>query len=335
MKIKKLTLGLFAVIALAMVPASVLSKSTDKDTVTLKDSNTIVLNEVVDGESVGKAIQQAKALKAKLSNKFGCQIELVLNTPGGSIQAGLELIEALNGLGCKVNTITQFAASMGFQIAQNLGKRQILQNGVLMSHRATGGFEGEFGGKFPSQIDSRYALWKARLDEMDRQTVSRTGGKQTLESYQDAYDDELWLTGKQSTEQGYADEVVAVTCDSSLEGVTTHQIMFMGIIPVTYDLDKCPLNTSPMNVRVGIFTTRGLVDSEDFIKNNGGFGSECLINAGKVGSGDALCALDTSLTMARVKELKSEFINAYENRNSAGSQLFKSRKAHIKDYWGI
>jgi ATP-dependent protease ClpP protease subunit len=335
MKIKKLTLGLFAALALAMVPASVLSKSTDKDTVTLSENNLILLNEVVDGESVGKAISRAKELKAKLSNKFGCHIRLVLSTPGGSIQAGLELVEALEGIGCKVDTITQFAASMGFQIAQNLGKRQILQNGVLMSHRASGGFEGEFGGKFPSQIDSRYALWKARLDEMDRKTVSRTGGKQTLESYQDAYDDELWLTGAQSVEQGYADEVVKVTCDSSLEGVTTHQLMFMGIIPVKYDLDKCPLNTAPMNIRVGILTTRGLVDSEDFIKNNGGFGPECLISAGKVGSGDAFCALDTSLTMAKVKELKFQFINAYENRMGPKSDLFKARKSAIKDYWGI
>jgi ATP-dependent Clp protease protease subunit len=332
MKIKKLTLGLLAVALMALAPASVLSKGTEKGTVTLKESNTIVLNEVVDGESVGKAITQAKALKAKLSNKFGCEIELVLNTPGGSIQAGLELIEALNGIGCKVNTITQFAASMGFQIAQNLGKRQILQNGVLMSHRATGGFEGEFGGKSPSQVESRYALWKARLDEMDRQTVARTGNKQTLESYQDAYDDELWLTGAQSTAQGYADEVVKITCDSSLEGVTTHKVMFMGIIPVAYDLDKCPLNTSPMNIRVGILTTRGQMSVDQFMDNNGGFGADCLLRAGKLNSGDALCALDTSLTMSKVKELKYEFVNAYEDKKS---DLFKARKAAIKDYWGI
>lgn len=333
MKSTKLKLGLLAALV-AIMPASVMSKGTEKGTVTYSANNLINLNEVVDGESVGKAIAKAKELKAKLSNKFGCTLELNLNSPGGSIQSGLELIDALEGLGCKVNTTTQFAASMAFQIAQNLGKRQILKNGILMSHRATGGFEGEFGGKYPSQIDSRYEIWKERLNEMDRQTVSRNTKGVTLEQYQDAYDDELWMTGTQAVTRGYADEVVVARCDSSLEGVTTHEVMFMGIIPVKYDLDNCPLNTAPMNIRVGIFTTRGMVDADDFVKNNGGFGPDCLLRAGQIGTGDAFCALDTSLTLTKVKAIKSKFVNAYSDMKQR-SQMWEDRKSAIKDYWGI
>lgn len=332
MKLSKLKLGILAVAALALLPASVMSKGTEKGTVTYTSSNLITLNEVVDGESVGKALAKAKELKAKLTNKFSCTLELSLNSPGGSIQSGLELIDALEGLGCKVNTTTHFAASMAFQIAQNLGKRQILKNGVLMSHRAKGGFEGEFGGKFPSQIDSRKALWEERINELDRQTVARNTKKVTLEQYRDAYDDEMWLTGSQSTEKGYADEVVTAKCDSSLEGVETHEVMFMGIIPVKYDLDKCPLNTAPMNIRVGIMTTKGLMDSEDFINQNGSFGPECLVNSKTTA---ALCALDTSLTMAKVKEMKSRFINSYSNMKTRTNEIFGARKAAISDYWGL
>lgn len=309
MKFNKLTLGILATLALAILPVSVLSKGTEKDTITLSSDNTIVLNEEVSGESVGKAIAEAKKLNsgltAKLMNK---PVYLVLNTPGGSIQAGLELIEAFQGMDRPTHTITQFAASMGFQIAQNMGTRYITQSGVLMSHHAKGGFEGEFGGE-SSQVESRLALWTERVNELDRQTVSRTGGKQTLQSYQRAYTPELWRTGGQSVADGYADTVVKVKCDSSLEGTTKHTALLMGVIPVTYELDKCPLNTSPLNIQVGIMTTKGLMDSEQFIKENGQFGPACLLNLNSVPNKDGLCALDTSLTMARVKELKVQFTN--------------------------
>jgi len=121
---------------------------------------------------------------------------------------------------------------MGFQIAQNLGERLVLKSGVMMSHHAEGGTEGQMGGKGQSQLQARIGLWERRIKELDEETVRRTKGKQTLASYQEAYDHELWLTGKEAVEQGYADRVVTVRCDSSLDGYTTHEIMFMGVIPV-------------------------------------------------------------------------------------------------------
>lgn len=227
----------------------------DSDVVVLSASNTLVLNSEVDGDSVGKVISDAKKLDSKLSGirekaSGKAPLYLILNTPGGSIQSGLELIEALNGLGRKTHTVTLFAASMGFQIAQNLDDRLIVKSGVLMSHHAAGGIQGQFGGTHPSQMDSRYQLWLDRVRELDEQTVKRTNGKQTYESYTAQYDHEMWLTGRKSVEQGYADKVVQVKCDESLSGTTAHEASFMGI-PITYELDNCPLNTSPLNVKVG------------------------------------------------------------------------------------
>ena len=140
-----------------------------------------------------------------------------------------------------------FAASMGFQIIQNLDDRLILKNGVMMSHRAAGGFEGSFGGTKPSQIDSRYQFWLDRVRELDEQTVSRTKNKQTYESYTKEYANEMWLTGTKSVQEGYSDEVVLVKCDSTISGTSKHSADFMGF-QVSYELDNCPLNTAPMNV---------------------------------------------------------------------------------------
>ena len=259
MKNSKFTLGLVVIGLLALIPLN--SSSHDNvsaDSVVLSKDNTMVLNSEVDGESVSALIAQAKELDSNLSSRLknplnsgkGKPLYLFLNTPGGSIQSGMELIEAMHGLGRPVNTITLFAASMGFQIAQNLDDRLILKSGVLMSHQAQGEFSGFFGGVHPSQVDSRYQLWLDRTREMDEQTVKRTNGKQTYESYTNQYQHEMWLTGTKSVEQGYADRIVTVKCDASLTGVSTHHVNFMGL-DITYDLDNCPLNTSPMNVRMG------------------------------------------------------------------------------------
>lgn len=322
----------FKVAALAIVGVAVLlpvssmskTKQESADFITLSKSNTISLNSQVDGESTTAIISQAKDLDAALSSGFlsdkKAPIYLFLNTPGGSIQSGLEMIEALNGIGRPVNTITLFAASMGFQIAQNLGDRLILKSGILMSHRASGGFEGQFGGQYPSQIDSRYALWKTRLDEMDKQTVSRTKGKQTLESYQKQYASEMWITGTQSVEQGYADRVVTIKCDKTLNGTTAHEVSFMGM-PVEYELDNCPINTSPIRVHLKLTALRRIslsekdvasktetMDDDKFVSLGGGFGSACLT------SESSLCASDPYLTLDRLKEIKSKFIEQFGNK---------------------
>lgn len=225
------------------------------ETVVLSSSNVLILNSEVNGESTSAIIAGAKKLDNALNAGIGKIVTnnkplyLFLNTPGGSIQSGLELIEALKGIGRPVNTITLFAASMGFQIAQNLDERLILKNGVLMSHHAAGEFVGSFGGIQPSQVDNRYKLWLDRVRELDEQTVKRTNGKQTYESYIKEYDKEMWLTGTKSVEEGYADRIVAVKCDSTLSGATTKHANFLGF-DIAYDLDNCPLNTSPMNVRI-------------------------------------------------------------------------------------
>lgn len=261
MKIK-LFVGLAILAITALFPLSSLSKNDDKDSVTLSANNLIVLNGEVNGENVAAVISKAKDLcnaaksgaLTKVAKKVGLgsetRLKLWLYTPGGSIQSGLELQEALNGLGCPVDTVTLFAASMGWQIAQNLGERLILKNGVMMSHHATGQETGEFGGSVRTQMENRQQLWLDRVRELDEQTVKRTNGKQTYESYTKEYDHEMWLTGTKSVAEGYSDKIVTVNCDTTLAGVDTHTISFMGI-PISYDLDKCPINTSPMNIRVG------------------------------------------------------------------------------------
>lgn len=250
---KKVLLALVTIAVVALLTVSNADSKDSKDVIVLSESNTLVLNTEVDVESTARLIYKARQLdNAYIGiNKGNKPIYLFLNTPGGDIQAGLDLIEALQGLNRKVKTVTYFAASMGFQIAQNLDERLILKSGTLMSHRARGGVQGEFGGVSPSQLESRLAYYMHMIAEMDAQTVRRTNGKQTMDSYTKSYVPELWVTGVQATAMGYADRIITVRCDSSLSGVEEKSANFMGF-EIKFLVDKCPINTGVLDASVNV-----------------------------------------------------------------------------------
>jgi ATP-dependent Clp protease, protease subunit len=264
--VKNILLLLSLIFTLQLVNA----KSTKQKEIVLTDDNVISLRSDFNSESVGKLIEEADKLNSRLPS--GEPIYLFLRTPGGSIQAGLELFEYLKGLNRPVHTITLFAASMGFQTVQQLGKRYILKYGVLMSHRASGGFQAEFGGGI-SQMDTRYGLWLRRVQILDKDTVARTNGKQTLKSYQDSYASELWLNGQEAVDQGYADEVVTVKCDASLESKTENSTINAMFFSVDVSMSKCPLKTKPLSVKANIKTNIGKISFNEFVAKNPTFKS--------------------------------------------------------------
>lgn len=232
-----------------------------KELVLTKD-NTISLNEVVDDTSASEVLIKAQQLDSKL--KSNEPLYLVLYTPGGSIQAGLELITGLKALNRPVHTVTIFAASMGFQTVQGLGTRYILPFGTLMAHKARGAFQGEF----PGQIDSRYAYWLQRLNELDKIAVARSNGKQTEASFRSLYENEHWVDGAKAVSEGLADEVVSVHCDQSLAGTQDDVINFMGFsFGVT--TAQCPTISGILGVKVMIQTNQGVMDLDTFLMRGG------------------------------------------------------------------
>ena len=123
----------------------------------------------------------------------------------------------------------------------------ILETGVLMSHKARGSFQGEFGdGK--SQLDARLSLWNDIILNMDNQTVKRTKGKQTLQSYRDAYENEMWLLGAKAVEQGYADRVVTASCSQELMESTRSFTIMVFVFKLKVTMSGCPLITKPLRV---------------------------------------------------------------------------------------
>lgn len=238
------------------------SPSAKPKTIVLTSDNTLVLDQEVDDSTVAEVTQQAMIMDSKLESKE--PIYLVLATPGGSIQAGLEFIQNMKSLNRPVHTITIFAASMGFQIVEGLGQRYVTQYGTLMAHKARGGFQGEF----PGQINSRLTYWLKRLNRIDQDVVSRTNGKLNLKTFQDLYENEVWIEGPDTVEVGLADEVVLTRCDQSLIGTKSAVVNFMGF-SFEVIMSKCPTVLGILGINTMIHTDQGIMKMEDFLKKGG------------------------------------------------------------------
>ncbi len=108
----------------------------------LKD-RIIILGEEVNDVSAGLVVAQLLFLEAEDPDK---DISLYINSPGGSITAGMAIYDTMQYIKCDVSTICMgMAASMGaFLLSSGAkGKRYALPNSEIMIHQPLGGMQGQ------------------------------------------------------------------------------------------------------------------------------------------------------------------------------------------------
>lgn len=208
----------------------------------LSASNTVSFNDEFNDETVSKAMVELQQIDETLPE--GEEITLVLYTPGGSVSSGSLMFDFIKGLKHKVNTLTIFAASMGFHTAQNLNTRYILPSGTLMSHEGMTGVQGTA----PGQVSSRLAFSLSMFDRLEKIAIARSG-KISKEKYKELNNSEIWMGAERAIELGFADEVVVARCDSSLSG-TKIQTFKVFVFTIEAVFSKCPLITGPLEMRM-------------------------------------------------------------------------------------
>lgn len=167
----------------------------------LKD-RIIFLSGEVNDDVANCIIAQMLFLEAEDPDK---DIFLYINSPGGSVSAGMAIYDTMQYIRCEVSTIcVGMAASMGaFLLAAGAkGKRRALENAEIMIHQPSGGAQGQ--ATDISIVAEHILRIKSRLNEILSQ---RTG--QPLEKVQADTERDNYMTAQEAKDYGLIDEVIA------------------------------------------------------------------------------------------------------------------------------
>ncbi len=213
-----------------------------KKIITLQAKNTVVFRGPVTEQTVSDVMRKMTFMSRRL--KKHDVIFLAIDSPGGSIFDGLDFIQFAKALPQKVNTVTLFAASMGFMMVQTLDKRYIVTNGTLMSHRAS---IGRLSGQINGELESRYKMVKRAVDYLEHKSSTRMS--LSMKDYQSLINPEYWVHGFDAVDDKAADEQILIRCGKSLDG--TEKVKFTTFYgPVTVLFSKCPLIKAPIKINL-------------------------------------------------------------------------------------
>ncbi len=166
----------------------------------LKD-RIIFLGEEVNEVTAGLVVAQLLFLEAEDPDK---DIQLYINSPGGSVTAGMAIYDTMQYIKCDVSTICiGMAASMGaFLLAGGTkGKRMALPNAEIMIHQPLGGAQGQ---ATEIEIAAKHILHTK--EKLNKILAANTG--QPLDVIAADTDRDNWKTAEEAKEYGLIDCVI-------------------------------------------------------------------------------------------------------------------------------
>lgn len=166
----------------------------------LKD-RIIFLGEEVNEVTASLVVAQLLFLEAEDPEK---DIQLYINSPGGSVTAGMAIYDTMQYIKCDVSTICiGMAASMGaFLLAGGAkGKRMALPNAEIMIHQPLGGAQGQ---ATEIEIAAKHIL--QTKEKLNKILAENTG--KDLEIIAADTDRDNWMTAEEAKEYGLIDTVI-------------------------------------------------------------------------------------------------------------------------------
>ena len=167
----------------------------------LLNDRIIVLSEDVNDTTASLVVAQLLYLEGQDPDK---DISLYINSPGGSISAGMAIHDTMQYIKCDVSTICMgMAASMGAFLlsAGTKGKRLALPNSTIMIHQPSGGAQGQ---ATDMRIHTEWILdVKKKLNQM---LAEATG--QPLEVIERDTERDNFMTAQEALEYGLIDKVI-------------------------------------------------------------------------------------------------------------------------------
>ena len=166
----------------------------------LKD-RIIFLGDEVNQYTANSIVAQMLFLAAEDPEK---DIQFYINSPGGSVTAGMAIYDTMQHISCDVSTIcVGMAASMGAFLLSGgtKGKRFALPNAEVMIHQPLGGTQGQAS---DMKIACEHIL--RTKDKLNRILAENSG--KPIEEVEKDTDRDNWLTAEQAKEYGLIDDVI-------------------------------------------------------------------------------------------------------------------------------
>ncbi|MBQ9963788.1 MAG: ATP-dependent Clp endopeptidase proteolytic subunit ClpP [Clostridia bacterium] len=167
----------------------------------LLNDRIIMLSDEVNDATASLVVAQLLYLEGQDPDK---DIHLYINSPGGSISAGMAIYDTMQFIKCDVSTICiGMAASMGsFLLAAGAkGKRLALPNSEIMIHQPLGGAKGQAS---DIKIQAEHILFIR--NRMNKLLSEMTG--QPLEVIEKDTDRDNWMTAEAAVQYGLIDKVI-------------------------------------------------------------------------------------------------------------------------------
>ena len=168
----------------------------------LLNDRIIILAEEVNDTTASLVIAQLLYLESQDPDK---DISFYINSPGGSVTAGLAIFDTMQYIKCDVSTICiGMAASMGaFLLAAGAkGKRYCLPNSEVMIHQPLGGIAGS-----ATDVEIRNRNLKKTKDKLNKMLADFTG--KSLEEIVRDTDRDNFLSAEEAQAYGLVDQVIA------------------------------------------------------------------------------------------------------------------------------
>lgn len=162
----------------------------------------IFLGTQVDDDVANRLCAQMLLLAAEDSSR---DISLYINSPGGSVTAGMAIYDTMQFIECDVATyVMGMAASMGqfLLTAGTKGKRYALPHAKVMMHQPSGGIGGTAADI--AILAEQLSLTKKELTELN---AKHTG--QSVEKILEDSDRDKWFNAQEALEYGFVDHVVS------------------------------------------------------------------------------------------------------------------------------
>lgn len=179
----------------------------------LKD-RIVMLNGEVNDQSANLAVAQMLFLESQNAEE---DINFYINSPGGSVTAGLAIYDTMQFINAPVSTIVMGqACSMGSFLAQagEPGKRFVLPNSRTMIHRVSSGTPGTRGSVHVQELefeDARRHFEESKFlnERLTQLYVEHNTVGKTFEELFETMKFDTFLTAEQAVENGLADKVVS------------------------------------------------------------------------------------------------------------------------------